>query len=78
MTMPPMSPRIATSAKGTRNHVGSSIVSAPIGSEPIASDRDSSAEPTRRIPKNTRMTVGSAAPSVVHPTTPRVEAARGR
>ena len=78
MTMPPIRPRIATSAKGTRNQVGSSVVSAPIGSLPIASERDSFAEPTRRMPKKTRMTVGSAAPSVVHPTTPRVEAARGR
>ena len=78
MTMPPIRPRIATRAKGMRNQVGSSVVSAPIGSPPIASDRDSSAEPTRRIPKKTRMTVGSAAPTVVHPTTPFVEASRGR
>ncbi len=78
MTMPPMRPRIATSAKGMRNQVGSSVVSAPIGSLPMASERDSSAEPTRRMPKKTRTTVGSAAPSVVQPTTPRVEAARGR
>ena len=78
MTMPPMRPRIATRAKGMRNQVGSSVVSAPIGSSPMALDSDSSAEPTRRIPKKTRMTVGSAAPTVVQPTTPRVEAARGR
>ena len=61
-----------------RNHVGSSVVSAPIGSSPMALDSDSSAEPTRRMPKKTRMTVGSAAPTVVHPTTPFVEASRGR
>ena len=36
---PPMSPRIATAAKGIRYQVGTSVVSAPIGSIPIISPR---------------------------------------
>ena len=78
MTMPPIRPRIATRAKGMRNQVGRIVVSAPMGSSPIASESASKLEPTSRTPKNTRTTVGSAAPKVVHPTTPLVDAVRGR
>ena len=36
---PPINPKIATAAKGIKNQVGTSVVSAPIGSIPIFSDR---------------------------------------
>ena len=36
---PPISPRIATAAKGIKYQVGTSVVSAPIGSIPILSAR---------------------------------------
>ena len=71
-TAPPTRPRTATSANGTRNQVGSSVVSAPIGSAPIAADR-SPEEPASSRPKISSTTGASAAPNVVQPTTPRLE-----
>ena len=46
---PLISPPTATSANGTRNHVGRIVVSAPIGSAPIASRR-SGEDPASRMP----------------------------
>ena len=77
MMMPPASPRMATTAKGTRNHAGRIVVRAPMGSVLMAWP-SSASEPTRRMPKKTSTTQGSADPSVVQPMTPAVEALRGR
>ena len=48
-TAPPTRPSTATIANGTRNQVGSSVVSAPIGSVKIASPSPST-DATSRMP----------------------------
>ena len=76
-TAPPTSPSTATSANGTRNHVGRAAARAPTGSCAIASD-SSVDDPASSNPK-TRSTTGAIeAPNVVQPTTPPEEALRGR
>ncbi len=62
---------------GTRYQVGSSVVSAPIGSPAIASDR-SLLDSASRMPKTVRTTGATAPPNVVQPKTPRLDALRGR
>ena len=76
-TDPPTRPSTATMANGTRNQVGSSVVSAPIGSAPIAllSLAD---EPASSSPKTSRTMGATEEPTVVQPITPRPEERRGR
>jgi hypothetical protein len=62
---------------GTRNQVGRIVPSAPIGSAPMAAD-SSASEPASSRPVSSRTTGARAPPNVVQPTTPRVEAWRGR
>ena len=57
-TAPPTRPSTATSANGTRNQVGSTVVSAPIGSAAMASLR-SGEEPASSRPKISRITGAS-------------------
>ena len=76
-TAPLTRPPIATSAKGTRNQVGRIVVSAPIGSSATACESLSS-EAHSSTPYATRITTGRLPPSVGQPTTPRVDAVRGR
>ena len=64
-------------AKGMRNQVGKTVVRAPMGSVLMASPSSASL-PTSSVPAMMRMTQGRAAPVVVQPTTPTVEALRGR
>ena len=70
-------PPTATSANGTRNHVGSSVVSAPIGSAAMAAERSGSLAQSR-TPYETRTTTGRLPPSVGQNTTPGVRTVRGR
>ncbi len=76
-TEPPTRPSTATIANGTRNQVGSSVVSAPIGSAPIAllSLAD---EPASSSPKTSRKIGAMEDPNVVQPITPRLDDRRGR
>jgi len=76
-TDPPISPSTATMANGTRNQVGSSVASAPIGSAPIAklSLLD---EPASSRPNTSRKMGAMEEANVVHPTTPVPEDRRGR
>ena len=74
---PPIRPSTATSANGTRNHVGIAAASAPTGSLPIAVDR-SGDEPASSSPNTSSTTGAIEAPNVVQPTTPPDEARRGR
>jgi hypothetical protein len=76
-TAPPIRPSTATSANGTRNQVGSTSVSAPIGSEPMSVDSFSE-EPASSSPKTSSTTGPSAPPNVVQPNTPRLDDRRGR
>ena len=76
-TAPPIRPSTAVIANGTRNQVGSSVVSAPTGSRPIASESFCE-EPASSRPKMTRITGPTAPPNVVQPNTPRPDALRGR
>jgi hypothetical protein len=76
-TDPPTSPSTATIANGTRNHLGSSVVSAPIGLAPIAELRPLD-EPASSSPNTSRNTGAMAAPNVVQPMMPPPEARRGR
>ena len=76
-TAPLTSPAIATSAKGTRNQVGRIVVRAPIGSEATALDSLPS-EAHSSTPYPTRISTGRLPPTVGQPTTPRVDAERGR
>ncbi len=76
-TEPPIRPSTATMANGTRNQVGSKVVSAPIGSAPIAALRVLD-EPASSRPKTSRNTGAMVAEKVVHPTTPRLDDRRGR
>ena len=76
-TAPPTRPSTATIANGTRNQVGSSAASAPIGSAAIASD--SSVDDPASSSPNTSSTIGASdEPNVVQKTTPRLDADRGR
>ncbi len=76
-TAPPTRPRMATMMNGTRYQVGSSVVSAPIGSLAMAS-LSLLLESASRMPNRVR-TIGAAAPpKVVQPKTPRPDACRGR
>ena len=76
-TAPPTRPSTATTANGTRNHVGNSMVSAPIGSAAMASLSDDD-DPASSRP-NTSSTIGAAdEPNVVQPITPRLDTLRGR
>src|SRR5439155_16760028 len=68
---------IATSANSTRYHVGRRVVSAPIGSAPIAWFSFWS-DAARSSPYTTSNTGATAAPNVVHATTPALDAERGR
>ena len=74
---PPIRPSTTTRMNGTRNQVGRIVPSAPIGSAPIDFDSFPS-EPASSRPVTRRSTGASAPPNVVQPTTPRVEARRGR
>ena len=76
-TAPPTRPSTATSANGTRNHVGSKVVNAPIGSVAMAA-LSSCDEPASISPKINSTTGPSDAPKVVQPTTPALEACRGK
>src|ERR1039457_2158529 len=76
-TEPPISPRTATMANGTRNQVGSRVASAPIGSALIAEFRLLE-EPASSSPKTSRKMGAMDDANVVQPTTPRPEALRGR
>ncbi len=76
-TAPLTSPPMATSANGTRNHVGRIVVSAPIGSSATACD-SSASDAQSSTPYATRITTGRLPPNVGQKTTPRVEAVRGR
>ncbi len=76
-TAPPTRPSTATSAKGTRNQVGSRSVSAPIGSAAILVDR-SCDEPASSSPNTSNTSGAIDEPIVVQATTPREEALRGR
>ena len=70
-------PPTATRANGTRNHVGSSVVSAPIGSAAMAAESSGSFAQSR-TPYDTRITTGRLPPNVGQKTTPAVRAVRGR
>ena len=74
---PPIRPSTTTRMNGTRNQVGSSVPSAPIGSSPMAAE-SSLSEPASSSPAISRTTGASAPPNVVQPTTPRVGGLRGR
>ena len=76
-TAPPIRPSTATIANGTRNQVGSTSASAPIGSAPMswASCGD---EPASSSPKTMSTAGPSAPPNVVQPNTPRLDERRGR
>ena len=76
-TAPPTRPSTATSANGTRNQVGSTSVSAPIGSAAIFADR-SCDDPASSRPKISNTIGATDAPIVVQATTPREDALRGR
>ncbi len=76
-TAPAMIPPTATRANGTRNQVGSSVVSAPIGSA-ASFCANCWSEPASNRPQTMRMIGARVPPNVVHPTTPRPEALRGR
>jgi hypothetical protein len=76
-TAPPTRPRTATAANGTRNQVGSTVVSAPIGSAAIALLRPAD-EPASSRPKTSSTIGASDAPNAVQPTTPRPDAFLGR
>src|SRR3954452_23705432 len=73
LTRPPM----ATHAKGTRNHVGRIVVSAPMGSPPTAPESLLS-EAASSTPYTISTTTGRLPPNVGQPPTPAVEALRGR
>ena len=76
-TAPPTSPSTATRANGIRNQVGSTVVSAPIGSAAIALLR-SAEEPASSSPKISSTTGASEQPNVVQATTAPLRALRGR
>src|ERR1700730_10724601 len=76
-TAPPTSPSTATMANGTRYQVGSSVVSAPIGSAAIAL-LSLAEEPASSRPKRSRKIGATADPNVVQPITPRPDERRGR
>ncbi len=76
-TDPPTRPSTATMANGTRNQVGSRVVSAPIGSAPIAL-LSLAEEPASSRPKTSRKIGATEDPNVVQPITPRLEDRRGR
>ena len=76
-TAPPTSPSTATIANGTRNQVGSSAASAPIGFAPIAVDRLVD-EPASSRPKISSTIGATAEPNVVQPITPRLDELLGR
>ncbi len=76
-TAPPTRPSTATIANGTRNQVGSSAASAPIGSAAIASD-SSVDDPASSSPKTSSRIGATDEPNVVQKTTPRLDASRGR
>ncbi|HSZ41386.1 MAG TPA: hypothetical protein VK817_15635 [Trebonia sp.] len=62
---------------GTRYHVGKIVDTAPIGSVSIPDDSEAD-EPASSSPKPSRNTGAIDAPNVVHATTPRPDADRGR
>ena len=76
-TAPPTSPGMATMTKGTRNHVGSKLASAPTGLSPTALSRLED-DPASKSPKKSSTRGAIYDPNVVHQTTPREEALRGR
>ena len=76
-TEPPISPSTATIANGTRNQVGSSVASAPIGSACIAEFRLLD-EPASSRPNTTRKIGAMDEANVVHQTTPAPEDRLGR
>ncbi len=77
ITDPAARPSSATMANGTRNHVGSRLASAPIGSAPIAwfSGDD---EPASSRPDASRSTGATDPANVVHHTTPSPDDRLGR
>ena len=76
-TAPPTRPSTATTANGTRNQVGSTVVSAPIGSVPMDS-LSLGAEPASSRPNSSSTTGPSEPPKAVQPATPRLDELRGR
>src|ERR1700743_973315 len=76
-TAPPTRPRTATITNGTRYQVGRIVASAPIGSVLIAVDSDAE-DPASSSPKPSRKIGATAAPNVVHHTTPPPEVRLGR
>src|ERR1700689_2356090 len=76
-TDPPTRPSTATMTTGTRNQVGSSVVSAPIGS-PAMAVLSLADEPASSRPKTSSTTGATEEPSVVQPITPRPDERRGR
>jgi hypothetical protein len=76
-TAPPTRPSTATIANGTRNHSGSNVVSAPIGSSAIALFRAVD-DPASSSPNASSTSGATDAPNVVHPITPRPDDERGR
>src|ERR1017187_2758815 len=76
-TDPPTSPSTATMANGTRYQVGSSVVSAPIGS-PAMALLSLAEEPASSNPKMSRKIGATEDPNVVQPVTPRPDERRGR
>src|ERR1035441_7040238 len=76
-TAPPTRPSTATIANGTRNQLGSRVVSAPIGSAPIAELRLAD-EPASSSPKMNRMIGAADEPNAVQPITPLPDDRLGR
>ena len=76
-TAPPTRPSTATIANGMRNQVGSSVVSAPMGSFAMALLRLAD-EPASSSPKRNRKIGAIDDPKVVQATTPGPEDRRGR
>src|ERR1700744_2029385 len=76
-TDPPTSPSTATIANGTRNQVGSSAASAPIGFAPIAVDRLVE-EPASSRPKISSPIGATAEPNGAQPITPGLDQRLGR
>lgn len=76
-TAPPIRPSTATRANGTRNQVGSAMASVPTGSVASAALK-SFEDAASSSPNPSSATGASDAPNVVQPTTPRLDAVRGR
>ncbi len=76
-TAPPTRPSTATTANGTRNHIGSVIAIAPTGSVAMCAAR-SGDEPASSRPTTSSTIGANEEPNVVQPTTPRADAERGR